>query len=619
MGEQQPPGRDPRLALFASGGKFDGACPSAQLLDALESLASLTGPGGARFAGSTHDEDAGILAAAQSAESHATWLKLAAIRQIIRRHGPAGPGGALPGPEDWDDSLSHDVATVLRISWQAAVPLIDFAWQLGARLPLVDAFLSTGVLTYCTARIIVDEFSLLDAEQVIEAERRLMGHDLGADDLTPGALRRLCQRIAAAVDPGNAARRRKQKERDARLDFFRDPDGTMSLSGSGLPADQTLRADARVRARVKQYRQAGIKERADFLRAQAWLDLVNGVTAAERHARWTARQDQDGNPASADDPVTGTGTGTNQPASDPGHGDDIPFPDEPEDLDDRFPADHGDAPLPEDPDCPPAPDIPDDPPDDPDGHGDGPAAGAVPAGDPDPGLPAAVNLTLPLATVLGQAARPGEAPGFGALDPGLVRQLAGAAAENPRSAFCVTFTSPEGFAQAHGCARLIRSKAPGPADGTRTRDGPPGTGWDFTRDTTRTGPEGGYGAWTLRLPSGARYRVDLHPVPLEECDHKYETGAYRPGHLLRHLVEIRDGECTAPCCSHPARLSDFEHAFPWHTGGKTCACNAGMRSRRCHRVKQSRGVTVTQPKPGWHRWTMPSGRSYTKGPKRWPA
>ena len=35
-------------------------------------------------------------------------------------------------------------------------------------------------------------------------------------------------------------------------------------------------------------------------------------------------------------------------------------------------------------------------------------------------------------------------------------------------------------------------------------------------------------------------------------------------------------------------------------------------------VKQSAGWTVTQPRPGWHQWTTPSGRTYTQAPKRYP-
>ena len=80
-----------------------------------------------------------------------------------------------------------------------------------------------------------------------------------------------------------------------------------------------------------------------------------------------------------------------------------------------------------------------------------------------------------------------------------------------------------------------------------------------------------------------------------------------------------DGTCTFPACSRHARETDFEHATPYHKGGKTCACNAGARSRACHQVKQSPGWTVTQPRPGWHQWTTPSGRVYTQPPKRHPA
>jgi hypothetical protein len=36
-------------------------------------------------------------------------------------------------------------------------------------------------------------------------------------------------------------------------------------------------------------------------------------------------------------------------------------------------------------------------------------------------------------------------------------------------------------------------------------------------------------------------------------------------------------------------------------------------------VKQSKGWTVTQPKPGWHTWTTPTGRTYTQEPWRYIA
>ncbi len=135
----------------------------------------------------------------------------------------------------------------------------------------------------------------------------------------------------------------------------------------------------------------------------------------------------------------------------------------------------------------------------------------------------------------------------------------------------------------------------------------------------RPGTPDGFGTWTLVLPGGRELTVRLDPVPVFECDHRYETHGYQPSDRLRHLVQIRDGTCTFPPCNRHARDSDFEHAVPYDQGGKTCTCNAGARSRACHQVKQSPGWNVTQPKPGWHRWQTPAGRVYTQEPKRYPA
>ena len=43
--------------------------------------------------------------------------------------------------------------------------------------------------------------------------------------------------------------------------------------------------------------------------------------------------------------------------------------------------------------------------------------------------------------------------GIGPIDPDLARDLAAAAARNPRSTWCVTVTDRQGHAIGHGCAR----------------------------------------------------------------------------------------------------------------------------------------------------------------------
>jgi hypothetical protein len=160
---------------------------------------------------------------------------------------------------------------------------------------------------------------------------------------------------------------------------------------------------------------------------------------------------------------------------------------------------------------------------------------------------------------------------------------------------------------------------PDPPGGSLTHAADPDPpGWSLTRSAD-PGPPGGYGTWVLTLPGGTTRTVSLEPVPTFSCDHRHESHAYQPNAKLRHLVQVRDYTCTFPTCSRHARDSDFEHAAPYDKGGRTCACNAGARSRTCHQVKQSPGWTVTQPRPGFHQWETPAGRRYTQGPKRYPA
>jgi hypothetical protein len=228
-----------------------------------------------------------------------------------------------------------------------------------------------------------------------------------------------------------------------------------------------------------------------------------------------------------------------------------------------------------------------------------------------------VNLTIPLATLLGLADRPGYLAGLGPIDPALARDMAAAATQNGRSAWCVTVTSQEGHAIGHGCARPARSQhghppTPGTGGGAGTRDGPA-----FRQQDDDHGPPGGYGTWALTL-AGTQLTVRLGPIPVTGCDHRYESAGYQPSTLLRHLAQVRDGTCTFPPCRRPAKSCDFEHAVPYDRGGRTDLCNCGPRCRRDHQVKQSAGWSVTQDQPGYHEWRTPAGRRYTSSPTEHP-
>jgi hypothetical protein len=553
-----------RLEDFTEGGAGDAWLPGPELAVVLDRLC---GPD-QRCPGADDDELIGLLGRWAALEAWAAAAKLGVVRELIRRRPDHARwhDGQAPGelPQRWDQGTGHEVAGALKLSLPAADKVIDLAWALRARLPGIAAALADGSIDYVKTVIIVKELAVLDDEHAALAEALILAELAGK---TAGQVGKLAAAAAATVDPEGTEKRREHAEReDARVRLWRESSGACTLAGHGLPTDAALAADANIQARARQYKRAKIQPdaRMDQLRVLAFCDILNGITAADRIAQARAAQAEGEAEAEAD---------PGGPAADDGRASGT------------------------------------EPDDDGTGTGRGEPPAREPGGDTGPALPAAANLTFPLATLQKLAERPGDAYGFGPLDPALARDLAAAAARSPHSRWCITITDSNGYAIGHGCARPARTAA------AKSRDSP----WTL-RLRHGPGPPDGYGSWTLTLPGGQELIVNLRPVPVTDCDHRFESHSYQPSDTLRHLVEIRDGTCTFPSCSRHARNCDFEHTVPHDRGGRTCACNGSARSRRCHRVKQSKGGwTVTQPRPGWHQWTTPSGRTYTQGPMKYPA
>ena len=693
-----PPAHDPRLGLFAVDGSQAGPVPCGRLALLADELSGA----GRRSPGATANELIGLLRAWAALESWAAGAKLGVIRELMRRDGTVSPGcGHGDLPETWSPSLRYELAAALACSTQSAETSAWLAWELQARLPGIGALLDDGILTFAKARAVIETFRYLSATDAATAEALILGRLTGK---TYTQVLRLAEQASLTVDPELAARRREQaQKKDARVTLLREPAGTAALSGRDLPPDEALAAMASVNARAGQYRESGAfgDTPMDVLRAQGYLDLLNGVPA---EARIACAQAQDEAAEAAEDlawaearaaRTAAQARAAHQPGTEPGAQDEAETPPGPEaGTPDKPDSRHCDGGVRSGPrDCPcgecDGGSLPDDGCGDPDNgshgrggetddHGDhirnraqhcrgddddddepgdssdpddgGDNGGPGPGGpDPRPGVPPTdpvhrrpADLIVPLTTLLGLADRPGEIQGFGLLDPALARELAAAAVVSPRTEVCVTVTSPGGYAIGHGCCacpdRTSRSSEAATSSGQspaglparlnltipatalrsltgRASDADP---WAFTPRESQ-GPPDGYGAWTLTLPGGRRFTVRLDLVPTFSCDHRYESHGYQPSDKLRHLVQVRDGTCTFPSCNRHAHESDFEHAMPYDKGGRTCTCNAGARSRACHRVKQSPGWNVTQPKPGWHRWETPAGRVYVQEPKRYPA
>jgi len=655
--------REELLSGFAKGGVWDKRPPGPELAVA---LARAAGPDW-RCPVATGEELIGLLRAMAALQSWAGAGLLGMIRALIRDDDLSFLGRPRHGnlPDEWDDSLVHEIALALAVSVPSAAKTTQAAWELGARLPGVELLLKDGTLDLPRARMITEVFGELSDENCARAEELLLPELTAPPRKTYTQVERIATAIAAAVDPELAERRRKSAEKHrSRVTVFREGSGAAGLSGRDLPVDEALAAYANLDARARLYQDCGAfpKERLDRLRAAAYLDILNGISADDRIACGHLGSDAAPGTGPGAAPETGSGDAPDGDApADDGDcgvgGSDCPC----DECDGRcVPAD--DSGMPDGGDFPDDNGYPDDEPDDDGSDGDGGPGGDGPGGTPPPPgspflkppggpPPTLTDLVFPLATLLGQAERPGEGHNLGTLDPALCRALAATAALSPHTVICVTVTDPDGIAIGHGCVRSGRLARPpdgpappgGPAPPlvalparinltitearlTRLRaqpdtgpPRPPSSGWAL--DRRGAGPPGDpdwCGPWALTLPTGLEYTLNLAPVPTYDCDHRNESHAYKPNAALRHLVQIRDRTCTFPPCSRHARDSDFEHAVPYDQGGRTCACNAGARSRKCHRVKQSSGWSVTQPQPGWHQWTTPRGRTYTQGPNHYP-
>jgi hypothetical protein len=595
-GSQIFPGEYPGPAGgFASGMALDTAPGGLVLMSFADDAAGADDA----YDGVTDDELIGAVCAWDRVQSHAAARKHGAVAEFIRRRPAPGyaPEGPARMPAAWEEFVPDELAPALAQSAWAAADIVGLAWDLEVKLPGTAAVFRTGLLQENKVRIIAAATQLLDPGEARAAEALVLDR---AGTLTPGGLRAAIARAVMQVAPDKFRKRREEAAKDARVERWVEDSGNAALVGRELPPAEVLAADQRVSWWARQLRKAGLAGSMDELRARAYLDLLLGMDS-----RPAAQPAADGSTAKSpgpDDSGTvngpdGEGTDGNDPD---GEGPDGNDPDG-NDPDEYGPG--GGGPGPPGPGGPAA----------------GPPAGVIP-----PGFAGRLNLTVPLATALGLADRPGEAAGIGPVDPWLARDLTAAAARNPKTTWCLTITDQHGHPIGHGCARPAPTANSAKPSKPGARAGPdppqrasPQPGFTASREH---GPPGAYGTWQLStgIPGAPDLIVTVEPISTDPCDHRREAPGHDPGIMLRHLAQIRYATCTGPACRRPAAQSDFEHNTPYEAGGRTCLCNGGPKCRHDHRVKQDPRWQVDQLPDGTVRWTTPAGRQYTKEPTCYP-
>ena len=211
------------------------------------------------------------------------------------------------------------------------------------------------------------------------------------------------------------------------------------------------------------------------------------------------------------------------------------------------------------------------------------------------------HLTVPLVTLLGLGGRPGEIPRIGPIDPGLARDLARAAAQNPDDHVVRDRDRPGRRTRSgHGCARpepKSHSQTPRETRETRRRQTDTirpaapattsGPGFTFTvtdghepPGTTSNRPAGRVRLLAVshrRHPDSGTGTSRSTRSPAGDCDHRFEAEGPRPRGQAPHLAQIRHATCTGPVCRRPAATVRLRAQHPLR-GRRGSCCVTAVRS-----------------------------------------
>jgi hypothetical protein len=265
---------------FSQDGTLDTARPSANLAALLDQA---TGPD-LRYGGLDDDQLTGAMGRWAAVEAWACGHKLAAVTELVRRRGVpelgtvTGPADIAPGvPAGWEESVSEEAAMALGMSAPATDKLVSLAVALATRLTATAAALEAGDVDYVKARVLAEVTGPLDNVAAWNAEKLALQRAGGSfAGRTPGELRKLIEAASITADPQAAEKRRTEKERDARVAAWREPEGTMAIQASGLNPADAVTAEAAIQHRAEAYKKAGMGGGMDKLRARAFIDKLTG-------------------------------------------------------------------------------------------------------------------------------------------------------------------------------------------------------------------------------------------------------------------------------------------------------------------------------------------------------
>ena len=408
-----------------------------------------------------------------------------------------------------------------------------------------------------------------------------------APKLTTAQLRGRLWRAVLAIDPGWARRRYTRAVRGRAVTAVLADDGTVTITGSSLPADKAAVACARVDRLAEAAKRAGHPGRVGQIAADVYLGLLDGRFHGLSEEQIIAELSRELRPED-----TGPDNAPDDEASDR-----------------RASGDH--ARTPPLPKATPPTTTPPNPARD-DGIDEStevrPAAGHARTRVT---TPTGVEIRVGLATLLGLDERPGEIPGLGPVLPAVARDLVTHQQRGAEWRFAVT--GSDGHLLLAGMTRCRPRRAPSPS---RRPDDAPAGSWSCrspppSSTGSRTGHAPRWTIWAAVIADIAAQFAARHTLLAALDDRPLDRF---PGAALARHVQVRDRTCSHPGCRRPARRCDLDHTRDHASGGQTVRANLGPGCDRHHPLKHGLGWRLAQPRPGFFEWTSPLRQVYrTRG------
>jgi hypothetical protein len=530
----------------------------------------------------------------------------AVLAEVNRSPGSAAPGQVVRSQTP-DRFAPDETRAALRWTRHTAEAEHSLAETVVHDMPALFAAWLAGVVDRARVQVFAQYLTGLTPDQIERICRIAVPR---AARLTTGQLANLLRRMVIAVDPDAAARWYRKGVRERNVTAYPAPDGTITISANGLPADQAEAACARIQQLAAAAKRAGHPGLIGQIRCDLYLGLLDGRfhgMTIEQVIGALIRDYRPAGPAGPAAPAGPAGPAEESAATPPARRPDTarPTTSGPDDIppdtggpDDSGPDDSG----------------PDDSgPDDsgPDTGGSGRIGRGPRPPTPGPtGNPAdhrvGIEIRVGLATLLGLDEHPAEIPGLGLLIAPDARHRV-ALQDRCEWRFAVTDTDGTLISEGHTRHRPTSThRNDGPRGGIVELHVPATLLHELTADPTVCG------GWAEVIADIAAQHAnrERHLADLDAHPH-----ARHPHAALRRHTEIRDRTCTfAGICRRPARATDIDHTRDHAHGGTTVRINLGPLCDHDHDVKHRAGWTVTQPEPGTFVWHSPLGGTYlTRG------